>query len=336
VDGAIGAIQGQFKRGKTWVLLELAMSVVTGREAFGRFPIPNPGPVLIVLEESGRAALHRRLDALRRGYGLEPAALADLHFAANRRVRLDEEEWREGLLEATQRLKPRAVFLDPLVRIKGASVDENAQKEMAPVLDYMRDLRDETGTGVIFTHHSGHDVTRLRGTSDLEAYWESKVTVERQPEGARTIAAEHRESEATPELRYRLAWHEESASMRLDPLDPAPRERQLEQEVSEWVRENPGASTEAVARGVGRRRYDVKKILEEGPFERPSGDRDGSGREYGWFTASVRENSTRPDFPDGLGRRDGGDGGEPSQAPNAPFRGRGSGRTPTLASEGER
>ncbi len=156
VDGAVGAIQGQHKCGKTWVLLELALAIATGQRAFGRFDIPTPGPVLIVLEESGRAALHRRLDALRRGYGLGVAELTDLHFAANRRVRLDEQQWRRALIEAATSLEARAVFLDPLVRLKGASVDENAQKEMAPVLDFMRDLRDAAGSAVIFAHHVGH------------------------------------------------------------------------------------------------------------------------------------------------------------------------------------
>ena len=39
--------------GKTWVLLEFAVSIVTGRPAFDRYEVASPGPVIVVLEESG-------------------------------------------------------------------------------------------------------------------------------------------------------------------------------------------------------------------------------------------------------------------------------------------
>lgn len=70
VDQAIVMIVGPPKAGKTWTALELASALVTGRDAFDTFAIGNPGPIIIVLEESGRDALHRRLDALTRGHAL--------------------------------------------------------------------------------------------------------------------------------------------------------------------------------------------------------------------------------------------------------------------------
>lgn len=282
VDGAIGAVVGQHKQGKTWVVLELALAIVTGREAFGRFAVPEPGPVLVVLEESGRAALHRRLDSLRRGYGLEVSDLAELRFAANRRVRLDEPAWRAALLEAAGALQPRAVFLDPLVRLKGAGVDENAQKEMAPVLDFMRDLRDASGAAVVFVHHTGHEGGRLRGTSDLEAYWESKVTVRREPEGICEVVSEHREAEAGPTLRYRLAWHEDSRSMRLDAVDEGQQERQRLEEVERAVAEQPGLSAREVARRVPRNRQQtldrIRRLERDGRLERHESEPGGTGQ----------------------------------------------------------
>lgn len=80
-----------------------------------------------------------------------------MHVAANRRVRLDERDWQRRLLAAAEVIQPRAIFLDPLVRLKGAGRDENRQNEMAPVLDFMRDLRDASGAAVVFTHHVGHE-----------------------------------------------------------------------------------------------------------------------------------------------------------------------------------
>gem|GEM_PF-2505108 len=315
VEAAVAAIQGPPKVSKSWVMLELAVSVVTGKPAFDRFRVERPGPVLVVMEESGRAPFQRRLESLRRGYDLDPDALTGLHFAANRRVQLVEKEWQARLLEAAHELHPRAIFLDPLVRMKGAATDENDQRDMAPVLDFMRDLREASRAAVPFVHHVGHEGGHLRGTSDLEAYWESKVTVGREPGGVRTLTAEHRESEATPSLRYRLAWHEQSGSLRLDALDAPPRSLALLEKITEWVKANADQSTDAVAKGVSHRRADVARVLETGPFTRPSGRRDGSGRRGGWVFAERSENGTRPALPDGSGRADGGDGGEPSPLP---------------------
>lgn len=305
VEDVIAAIQGRHKVGKTWLVLELSLAIVTGRPAFDRYEVARPGPVILVLEESGRAALHRRLDALVRGYSLEPELLAQLHFAANRRVRLDDAGWRTALLQAAREIRPRAIFLDPLARLKGSSVDENVQREMAPVLDYMRELRDEAATGVLFVQHTGHDGSRLRGTSDLEAYWESKITLSHE-QGVYRLSSEHREAEAGAPLRYRFAWHEESRTVRLQPFEEA-RAESLKAEVLEYVRANPEQSTDAIAKGVGKRRQDVASALGDAEREgqltqQPVPRRDAMGRQttyHGWVLAPEGQSSPVPLFGTG-------------------------------------
>jgi RecA-family ATPase len=163
VDRAIAMIPGPAKSRKTWTVMELAIAIRTGRPAFGEFAIPEPGPVIVVLEESGRAAFHRRLSALARGNAIPTPELVGFHFAANRGVRLDDEAWQAKLVSAAAAIEPRAIFLDPLVRMKGAGRDENAEKEMGPVLDFMRELREQSGAAVVFVHHTGHAGNHARG-----------------------------------------------------------------------------------------------------------------------------------------------------------------------------
>jgi AAA domain len=266
VDRAVGAIKGPPKVGKTWVILELAVSVVTGRPAFGRFEIPEPGPVLLILEESGRAALHRRLDALVRGCGIRPEALADLHVAANRGVRLNEVSWLERLKKAGEELEPRAIFLDPLARVKGAGVDENAQREIGPVLDSLRWLRDETGAAVGFAHHTPHEGGHLRGSSDIEATWESKLSITRNENGVCSITAEHREAESGTPFRYRLAFDQATASVRLELIEePASAQRDFAAEIEAFLCDSPGAISEEVGAHIGKHRDFAKSILESDP-----------------------------------------------------------------------
>jgi len=81
VDAALIAAVGPWKSTKTYALLDLAISVATGQPAFGALAIPKPGPVVYVLEESGRAALWRRLDQLCRGRAIRSEHLRDLHVS---------------------------------------------------------------------------------------------------------------------------------------------------------------------------------------------------------------------------------------------------------------
>jgi RecA-family ATPase len=257
VDGAIFAIQGAGKVGKTWTILELARAIVTGVPAFGRFTVPDPGPVIVLLEESGERALHRRLDALMRGNAQVPEDFDHLYYGANLGIKLDEERWRERLLAAARELHPRAVFLDPLVRMKGAR-DENSQAEMIPVLDTVLALRQESGTAPGFAHHTGHNGKHLRGSSDLEAFWESKLTVTKTDDGSRRITSEHREAESGSAWSYRLGWDQETRSLRLRAGDD-----QKRKEVADYLREHPEASGNEVFKTVGGTRSDVLALVKE-------------------------------------------------------------------------
>lgn len=257
VEGSVAAIQGAPKAGKTWLILELVVAIVPGRPAFGRFEIPTPGPVILVLEESGRKALHRRLGALACGYGIRPDELADLHYAANRRVRLDDLEWQEKLVSAVQGIGPAAVFFDPLARMKLPTRDENAQKEISVLLDFMRYLRDEAPRpcSVVFCHHTGHSGEHLRGSSDLESYWESKITLKR-TDDEYDFSAEHREAEASEKHRFRQAWDIETRSVRHRLVDDERREER-DAQVAAYLAENPDASANEVEGKLGGNRKEI-------------------------------------------------------------------------------
>jgi hypothetical protein len=92
---AVAALVGPPKARKTWTLLELAVAVATGRRAFDRFQVPIPGPVLIIVEEFGRALLVR-LRALPPplAYGLRNAIDRwGVVCAESRSLRPDRWDW---------------------------------------------------------------------------------------------------------------------------------------------------------------------------------------------------------------------------------------------------
>lgn len=287
--GAIGFAVGRWKTTKSYGLLELAISIATGRPAFGVLEIPEPGGVIFVNEESGRAATWRRLDALCRGRAIDPEELRGrLHVSANARLKLDDPDWLTRLLELGAELQPSLFIFDPLARMKSATRDENSQGEMAVIIENLRQLREETGAAVLAVHHVGHAGGNMRGSSDLETAWETRLTWKRDDQALTvTIENEHREAESAPPLSYRIAWDAATRSMRFNgTLDSTPGVPPLEQRIVEWLHDHPNQTTDEVAKGVETRKADVLQALtrletgtNHGTTHRgPSGRRDRAGR----------------------------------------------------------
>lgn len=291
VDGAIVAAVGRWKTTKSYGLLDVCIAVATGRPAFGTLTIPNPGPVIFVNEESGRAALWRRLDALCRGRAINPEELRGrLHVGANARVKLDDPDWQKRLLELGQEIRPRLFVFDPLARMKDSARDENAQGDMAALMEFLRVLRDESGATVAFVHHTGHLGGHMRGSSDLESVWETRLTWTREGQSPLVeIESEHREAESGPTIKYRINWHGETRTMRFD-LVADEHGPTLSDRIVEYLAEHGPSSTDAVRAAVNVRRSDVLRTLTQ--LEQAgtaSRRRDGLGRdsrEKPWYLSN--------------------------------------------------
>jgi AAA domain len=256
VDKAIVAAVGRWKTTKSYALLDICISIASGRPAFGKLAIPHPGLVVFVNEESGRDALWRRLDALCRGRAINPEELRDrLLLGANARVKLDEPDWQERLLELGQRVRPRLFVFDPLARMKAPARDENAQKEMAVPIEYLRLLRDETDAATLFVQHTGRQGEHMRGSSDLESVWETKLEWKREGESFE-IKSSHREAEPGPAISYRINWDAGTRTIRFDlEVD------ELEARVIAYRAEHPNASANEVDEHVEGNRQRILTIL---------------------------------------------------------------------------
>jgi hypothetical protein len=210
---AVVEVLGPYKGGKTWVVLEIAAAVASGRPAFGELAVQS-GPVVLILEEASKEDLQRRMGMLGRGWAQEPEAFESIHYSANQRIRLDDPKCRAWLLSETEQIRPALTITEPLVRLKGADTDENDQRSIGRILDFFGEVRDRSGGAVLFAHHSGHYGNHSRGSSDIEAMWESKIVIDRR-NGKRYIRAEHRDAEPSDEFGLRLDFDEDTRSVRL-------------------------------------------------------------------------------------------------------------------------
>jgi hypothetical protein len=200
-------IGGAPKCAKTWLGLDLALSVATGTACLGRYAVPQPGPVLVYLAEDALPVVRERIGGMARHRGLDFAGV-DLYVITAPVLRLDRDPDRTRLLETTRRLRPRLLLLDPLVRLHG--IDENHAGEVAGLLAYFRKLQRQLDLAVLLVHHTRKNTAAgvaagqgLRGSGDIHAFGDSNLYLRRTREHL-VLSSEHRAAPASPPVSLEL------------------------------------------------------------------------------------------------------------------------------------
>jgi hypothetical protein len=212
VDGlwgasSVGVIGGAPKCAKTWLGLDMALSVATGTACLGKYTVPEPGPVLVYLAEDALLVVRERVAAMARHRGLDLAGV-EVHVITAPVLRLDRGPDRARLWEATRRLRPRLLVLDPLVRLHG--IDENHAGEVAELLAYFRSLQRQLDLSVLLVHHTRKNAAGgvaagqgLRGSSDIHAFGDSNLYLRRTKEHL-VLSSEHRAAPASAPVHLEL------------------------------------------------------------------------------------------------------------------------------------
>ncbi len=226
-EEGVGILGGTPKTGKTWATLELAISVASGRPAFGRFEVPQPGPVVVYPAEDHPGAMRNRIEMLCKHKGLTLDGLP-LYLLEAEQVHLDEEGDRESLEAVLAQHQPRLLVLDPLVRLHKGS-ESNAQ-HIAELLGYLRSVQRRFQVAIAVTHHLAKQKTKaaglqpgqaLRGSGDLHAWGDSNLYLSKLEGGVVAMTVEHRQAPSLEEpLYYKLSLEGEAAW--LEVLDELP------------------------------------------------------------------------------------------------------------------
>lgn len=192
---SVGVLGGAPKCCKSWLGLDLAVSVASATACLGRFPVAQSGPALVYLAEDALPVVRQRVEGIARHRGLALRDL-DLHVITATSLRLDRERDRARLRETARRLRPRLLLLDPLVRLH--TVDENSAGEVARLLSYIRELERTLALAVVLVHHSRKNASpsagegqALRGSGDLHAFGDSNLYLRRSRDRL-LLSTEHR------------------------------------------------------------------------------------------------------------------------------------------------
>ncbi len=205
-EEAVGIVGGEPKCCKSFLALDLAVSVASATPCLRRFPVPRPGRVLLYAAEDALHVVRRRLEGICCAAAVELKDI-DIQVITAPTLRLDLESDRARLAQTVAALRPKLLVLDPFVRLH--RIDENASGEVAPLLAYLRELQRRHQLAVAVVHHSKKGAARaragqaLRGSSEFHAWGDSNLYLRRHGDDL-TLTVEHRAAASIAPIALQL------------------------------------------------------------------------------------------------------------------------------------
>lgn len=174
---SIVSIFGQAKSGKSFVTVDMAACVTTGKDWYGH---KTKKSAVVYLAGEGNRNISRRFKAYE---SLNDTTLGNAPlFISTRGARLLDDKDHSLLKDTVNQVADNydevgMIVIDTLQRNFGQG-NENSTEDMSAFIERVDDLKDEFNAAIVLVHHSGHGTTaRARGSSVIQASvdWEYKV-----------------------------------------------------------------------------------------------------------------------------------------------------------------
>jgi len=193
-EQAVGILGGEPKCCKSFLALDVAVSVASGAACLRQFPVRRSGPVLLFPAEDSLAVVRQRLEGIAAAAQV-PFNSLPVQVITAPSLRLDTATDRQRLCHTVQQQRPILLILDPLIRLH--RVDENDASQIAALLSYLRQLQRKFQLAVLLVHHARKDSQSsrpgqaLRGSSELHGWGDSNLYLRRKGSQL-TLSTEHR------------------------------------------------------------------------------------------------------------------------------------------------
>ena len=205
-DQAVGILGGEPKCCKSFLALDVAVSVASGTPCLRQFPVPRAGSVLLFPAEDSLAVVRQRLEGI---CGAAQVCFENLPVEVITApvLRLDLPQDRQRLTDTVQSVRPRLLVLDPLIRLH--RLDENDASQIAALLSYLRQLQRQFQLAVLLVHHARKDAhssrpgQALRGSSELHGWGDSNLYLRRKGPQL-TLTTEHRAAPSVDHIPLHL------------------------------------------------------------------------------------------------------------------------------------
>lgn len=196
---------------KTWLLLDLAVSVAAGVPFLGSYEVLKPGPTMIIQQEDSHAGLTDRLALIvEQKMGMSASIEGDewsvpsmpdlpIFVHPSRMLRFGDRRVLEEMEAQIASIRPRVVLIDPLYSTT-AQVD-NYMADLANQMMVLKTWRDRYGCSFVLAHHSKKNVdpdSTARedswGSQFLNAFLEAGWQIRRNPRLAQNEVVVRRHS----------------------------------------------------------------------------------------------------------------------------------------------
>lgn len=192
---------------KTWLILDLAISIASGSPLFDTFETKQSG-VLMIDEENSPRLLQQRLGLLDNDIELP------IHFMIEQNFKLDDSQVGR-IIKYCRKHHIGLITFDSLVRIHNSN--ENDAVQMSEVFAKVRRFT-KAGINVLITHHNrkssggenpGQD---MRGSSDILASVDCHLSLKREKDNHRLILTQTkvRFSEELPPIEMEVVTSEDA------------------------------------------------------------------------------------------------------------------------------
>lgn len=173
---------------KTWLMLDLAVSIAGGKPFLGEFPVLDTGPVVIVQQEDFHGQLAERVATIINsrynmiGDNVVLPPKLPIYFHTERKLRFQDKNIMDEFEREMKRIKPKLVIIDPLY---SATTTDDYMSKTAETMFPLKRMRDELGTTFLIAHHTkkGMDGTQREGlwgsqflNAFLETGWQIRKT----------------------------------------------------------------------------------------------------------------------------------------------------------------
>lgn len=205
-EQAVGILGGEPKCCKSFLALDMALSIASGAHCLRQFPVGRQGSVLLFPAEDSLPVVRQRLEGIAAAAGLSLSPLP-IEVITAPTLRLDLSLDRQRLTNTVAAIKPALLILDPLIRLH--RLDENDASQIAGLLSFLRELQRRFQLAVLVVHHARKDShssrpgQALRGSSELHGWGDSNLYMRRRGTQL-TLSTEHRAAPSQDHIPLQL------------------------------------------------------------------------------------------------------------------------------------
>lgn len=165
---------------KTWVMMDLAISISTGRPFLGRYPVERTGRVLIVQQEDNYEFIMDRLMQLSDAGEIDEETFKlyqepDIHWLDGKNLTIDNEDSMNQLEAFIVEKRPLVAIIDPMYAFIPLADDYGAGAAKL-INSRLKRLRDMYGVTFILVHHTSRSAVRSEasGGRKRDSMWGSQ------------------------------------------------------------------------------------------------------------------------------------------------------------------